>query len=91
MSMEDIVFTFEFDDANSNNIANDYLENGWRLLHVGQKMVIDPQSKQMYYTIVYVVGATSQVYESWKEEQFLLREKAARIKEFVKANDNGNF
>ncbi|WP_415608845.1 hypothetical protein [Liquorilactobacillus mali] len=91
MSMEDIVFTFEFDDANSNIIANDYLENGWRLLHVGQKTVIDPQSKQMYYTTVYVVGATSQVYESWKEEQFLLREKAARIKEFVKANDNGNF
>ncbi|MFJ7756284.1 hypothetical protein ACQKGI_20170 [Peribacillus muralis] len=65
--MNDIVFTLEFDDDSANSRANDYLEKGWKLLHVGTKMIDILNNGQAYYNTVYVVGANSQQYSEYKE------------------------
>ncbi|MGX5634477.1 hypothetical protein [Bacillus thuringiensis] len=65
--MNDIVFTLEFDDDSANSYANDYLEKGWTLLHVGTKL-IDIYNEQAYYTTAYVIGATQKQYDEYKKE-----------------------
>lgn len=65
--MKDIVFTLEFDDDSANSRANDYLEKGWILLHVGTK-VIDLYNEQAYYNTAYVVGANQDQYDAYKKE-----------------------
>ncbi|MGX5634285.1 hypothetical protein [Bacillus thuringiensis] len=64
--MKDIVFTLEFDDS-ANSRANNYLEKGWTLLHVGTK-VIDLYNEQTYYNTAYVVGANQEQYDAYKKE-----------------------
>lgn len=66
--MDEIVFSLEFDDDSANSRANDYLEKGWKLLHVGTKM-IDIYEGQAYYNTAYVVGATKAQYDLYKEEE----------------------
>lgn len=66
--MKDIVFTLEFDDDFANSRANNYLEKGWSLLHVGTK-VVDISDGQIYYNTAYVVGANQQQYDDYKEEE----------------------
>ena len=68
--MKDIVFTQEFDDDLANSRANEYLEKGWTLLHVGTK-AIDISNGQFYYNTVYVVGANQQQYDDYKKEESL--------------------
>ncbi|USK43748.1 hypothetical protein [Cytobacillus oceanisediminis] len=65
--MNDIVFTLEFDDDSANSRANDFLEKGWKLLHVGTKM-IDTYNEQAYYNTAYVVGANQQQYDEYKND-----------------------
>ncbi|MDA2567379.1 hypothetical protein PDQ34_26010 [Bacillus cereus] len=65
--MKDIVFTLELYDDAANSCANDYLEKGWQLLHVGTK-VIGTYNEQFYYNTVYVVGANSKQYDEYKRE-----------------------
>ncbi|BAR82944.1 hypothetical protein ACTFRD_30435 [Bacillus cereus group sp. MYBK249-1] len=65
--MKDIVFTLEFDDDSANSRANNYLEKGWTLLHVGTK-VIDLYNEQTYYNTAYVVGANQEQYDAYKKE-----------------------
>ncbi|AVR33704.1 MULTISPECIES: hypothetical protein [Bacillus] len=65
--MKDIVFTLEFDDDIANSRANDYLEQGWTLLHVGTKL-IDIHNEQAYYNTTYVVGANQEQYDKYKKE-----------------------
>lgn len=65
--MNDIVYTLEFDDDSANSRANDFLEKGWKLLHVGTKM-IDSYNGQAYYNTAYVVGANQQQYDEYKND-----------------------
>lgn len=64
--MEKIVFTLEFDGTNSNERANEYLQKGWKLLHVGTKLVNSDEPAD--YETSYVVGATQEQYEAYKIE-----------------------
>lgn len=66
--MSDIVFTLEFSDDAANSSANDYLEKGWQLLHVGTKLV-DIHNGQAYYNTTYVVGANKAQYEQYLEDK----------------------
>lgn len=67
--MNNIVFTLEFDDDAANSRANDYLEKGWTLLHVGSKMIDTLNNGQAYYNTAYVVGADKDQYEEYKSSQ----------------------
>lgn len=64
--MKDIVFTLEFNDDYANDRANEYLNKGWLLLHVGTK-TLDVDGEAIYNP-VYVLGANQQQYEEYKEE-----------------------
>lgn len=66
--MDEIVFTLEFDDDFANDRANRYLEKGWRLLHVGTK-VVGINNEQFYYNTAYVVGADQEQYKAYQEEE----------------------
>ncbi|MCM3353174.1 hypothetical protein M3615_04800 [Bacillus halotolerans] len=66
--MNDIVFTLEFDDDYANSSANEYLKEGWTLLHVGQKLIDILDNGQVYYNTVYVVGANQQQYDEYQTE-----------------------
>ncbi len=76
--MENIVFTLEFDDDNANSKANNYLDKGWLLLHVGTKL-IDYHNEQAYYNTVYVVGANKDQYHEYKKEQKYIKENSKDI------------
>lgn len=64
--MSELFFTLEFDDESANSWANDLLEKGWKLLHVGTKLTSILDSGQAYYCTVYVLGATKDQYEAYK-------------------------
>lgn len=64
MDYSNIVFTLEFSDDSANNIANEMLELGWKLISVHPK-VIDISDGQMYYNTAYVVGATQEQYDDY--------------------------
>lgn len=65
--MKDIVFTLEFDDIYSNERANKYLQKGWKLLHVGTKLVNSDEPAD--YETSYVVGANAEQYAEYQKEQ----------------------
>lgn len=65
--MDDIVFTLEFSDDLANGCANRFLEKGWRLLHVGTKLV-DIHNGQAYYNTTYVVGANKAQHKQYLVE-----------------------
>lgn len=65
--MNDIVFTLEFDDIYSNDRANEYLQKGWKLLHVGTKLVNSDEPAD--YETSYVVGANAEQYAKYQKEQ----------------------
>lgn len=64
--MTEIFYTLEFDDDAANARANDLLEKGWTLLHVGTKLIDKLNNGQAYYNTVYVVGATKEQYEAYR-------------------------
>ena len=64
--MENIVFTLEFDDIESNERANEYLKKGWKLLHVRTKLVSSFGDDRADYETAYVVGADKSQYEQYK-------------------------
>ncbi len=64
--MKDIVFTLEFDDIDSNEHANEYLQKGWKLLHVGTKLVNSDEPAD--YETAYVVGANSEQYAEYQND-----------------------
>lgn len=65
--MKDIVFTLEFDGIDSNERANEYLQKGWILLHVGKKLVNSFEPAD--YETAYVVGANAEQYAEYQKEQ----------------------
>lgn len=65
---EKIVFTLEFDDDLANGRANEKLQEGWQLLHVGQKWDGETDTNQAYYSTVYIVGATKEQYQKYLTE-----------------------
>ncbi|MDT0163860.1 hypothetical protein [Bacillus sp. AG4(2022)] len=65
--MNDIVYTLEFDDDSANSRANEYLQKGWALIHVGTKL-IDIVDGQAYYNPVYVVGANQEQYDQYLKD-----------------------
>lgn len=79
--MKEIVFTLEFDDDLANSRANDYLEKGWTLLHVGTKL-IDYSGDQAYYNTTYVLGANHEQYEQYKVDQ-----ENSPLNDFIKRYD----
>lgn len=64
--MKDIVFTLEFDDIDSNEHANEYLQKGWKLLHVGTKLVNSDEPAD--YETSYVVGANAEQYAEYQKD-----------------------
>ena len=64
--MDNIVFTLEFDGTNSNELANEYLQKGWKLLHVGTKLVNFDSVAD--YETVYVLGANDIQYQEYKKQ-----------------------
>lgn len=66
--MNDIVFTLEFDDDNAGDRANEMLEKGWKLLHVGSKVVEISSNEQLYYNTTYVVGANKEQHAIYKKK-----------------------
>ncbi|WP_277585868.1 hypothetical protein [Psychrobacillus antarcticus] len=66
--MDKIVYTLEFDDDAANSRANDLLQKGWTLLHVGTKMIDTLNNGQAYYNTTYVVGANQEQYELFEIE-----------------------
>ncbi|MBG0720888.1 hypothetical protein [Lactobacillus crispatus] len=64
--MKDIVYTVEFCGTNSNQKANEYLQKGWQLLHVGTKLVNSGEPAD--YETAYVVGADQKRYDAYKKE-----------------------
>ena len=64
--MENIVYTIEFSGTDSNEKANAYLQKGWKLLHVGAKLVNSDEPAD--YETAYVLGANQKQYEEYKRE-----------------------
>lgn len=69
--MEKIVYTVEFDDEPASDRANDLLEKGWILIHVGTKLVDVLENGQAYYLTSYVVGANATQRDEYLQEQEL--------------------
>lgn len=65
--MNDIVFTLELDDVEANSKVNDYLQDGWTLLHVGTKSDED-EERRLHFSVVYVVGANKELYEQYESD-----------------------
>ena len=85
--MKDIVFTFELDGDGANERANNYLKQGWTLLHVGQKAFKILENGQIYYSTVYVVGAEKTVYDKWKKDQEKLKQAEKEVSDFLSSSD----
>lgn len=66
--MSDIYQTLEFDDDAAGSTANDFLEKGWALLHVGTKLIDTLENGQAYYNTAYVVGATKSQWDQYQKE-----------------------
>lgn len=81
MDYSKIVFTLEFDDDAANNRANELLQKGWLLLHVGTKVIDILDTDQAYYNTVYVVGATKEQYDQY------LKDEAEFNKQWEEFND----
>lgn len=64
--MKDIVFTLELYDDSANSRANEYLQKGWQLLHVGSKLINTDDGA--YHDTVYVVGANQKQYKEYESE-----------------------
>jgi len=76
--MDNIVYVIEFCDTNSTERANEYLKKGWKLLHVGTKLVNSDEPAD--YETSYVLGANQEQYDAYKKE--LAQSKAEFDKEF---------
>lgn len=82
--MNDIVFTLEFDDIYSNDRANKYLQKGWKLLHVGTKLVNSDEPAD--YETSYVVGANAEQYAEYKKEQEKIKSVEQDIEDWFDNN-----
>jgi len=69
MDLSQIVFTHEFDDDYANESANDYLQKGWMLIHVGTKLIEILNNGNVYNNTAYVVGATKDQYQEYLDDQ----------------------
>lgn len=61
--MENIVSVLELNNHDAAEEVNEYLEKGWKLLHVGPISGDISLDQQIYWT-TYVVGATQDVYDA---------------------------
>lgn len=66
--MKDIVFVKELEGTTALKNANDYLKDGWQLLHVGTSLVGTLENGQADYETVYVVGADQEHYEKYQSD-----------------------
>lgn len=82
--MNDIVFTLEFDDIYSNDRANEYLQKGWKLLHVGTKLVNSDEPAD--YETSYVVGANAEQYAEYQKEQEKIKSVEQDIEDWFDNN-----
>ncbi|SUK03258.1 hypothetical protein [Staphylococcus aureus] len=57
---ERLISFYADDDINK---VNDYLEQGWELVHVGTKLVKILDNGQAYYNTEYVLGGTKEQYD----------------------------
>lgn len=64
--MKDIVHTLVFHENDANEKVNVYLSRGWKLLHVGPRLAQLINNEIPHYEVVYVIGATEQVYNDYK-------------------------
>lgn len=82
--MNDIVFTLEFDGIYSNDRANKYLQKGWKLLHVGTKLVNSDEPAD--YETSYVVGANAEQYAEYQKEQEKIKSVEQDIEDWFDNN-----
>ena len=77
-------FTLEFDDIYSNERANKYLQKGWKLLHVGTKLVNSGEPAD--YETSYVVGANAEQYAEYQKEQEKTKNAGQNVKDWLNNN-----
>ena len=77
-------FTREFDDIYSNERANKYLQKGWKLLHVGTKLVNSGEPAD--YETSYVVGANAEQYAEYQKEQEKTKNAGQNVKDWLNNN-----
>ncbi|OOK86936.1 hypothetical protein B0B48_03820 [Lactobacillus gasseri] len=82
--MKNIVFTLEFDDIYSNEHANEHLQKGWTLLHVGTKLVNSDEPAD--YETSYVVGANAEQYAEYQKEQEKTKNAGQNVKDWLNNN-----
>lgn len=79
--MEEIYHLLSFNDDLANESANAYLAKGWKLVHVGTRLIEILDNGQAYYNTEYVLGGTKEQYE-----QMLIDDEKAE-KEFYDEYD----
>ncbi|WP_195459720.1 hypothetical protein [Pediococcus acidilactici] len=69
MDKDKIVYVEEFYDDSAKKRTNEMLGKGWTLLNVGTKMVdYSIENGQADYEPCYVVGASQEQYDHYKQE-----------------------
>lgn len=71
--IENLSHVLELDDDAANSKANELIKKGWKLLHVGTKLV-DIVNQQAYYNTCYVLGGTEKQYNDYKEEIYNIQQ-----------------
>ena len=64
--IENLSHVLEFDCNDANSKANGLIEKGWKLLHVGTKLV-DIENQQACYNTCYVLGGTKKQHNDYEE------------------------
>lgn len=66
--MDNVERVVEFDDDIAKDKANGLLERGWKLLHVGTKLIDIIENGQAYYNTAYVLGGSKSQYEQYQKD-----------------------
>lgn len=66
--MDSVERVVEFDDDIAKDKANGLLERGWKLLHVGTKLIDIIENGQAYYNTAYVLGGSKNQYEQYQKD-----------------------
>lgn len=63
--MKNYYHLLSFYDDMAKESANDFLKDGWQLVHVGTKLIDILENGQAYYNTEYVLGGTKEQYDKY--------------------------
>ena len=66
--MKDVVFVKQLEGATAEKNANQYLKDGWQLLHVVTNLAGILENGQAEYETIYVVGADQAHYDKYQSD-----------------------